>query len=213
MSAVRPDQTDRLRCRSEPDLAASDAALIAASSLDPERFALVFQRHAEAVGRYAARRLGAEAAQDIVAETFLLAFQQRACYDVARLDARPWLYGIAGNLIRRHRRAEVRMFDALARSGFDPVADSFADLTDDRLAAAGSARRIAIALAALNPGQRDVVLLVAWADLTYDQVAEALGIPEGTVRSRMNRARSQLRAALDPVNPYDTSCTEEIANA
>jgi RNA polymerase sigma factor (sigma-70 family) len=183
------------------DAEVTDGEVIDRSRGEPERFALLFQRHADSIGRYAARRLGPELAQDIVAETFLLAFRQRATYDLSRRDARPWLYGIAGNLIRRHRRNEVRMLRALQRTGTDPVAECFADRVDDRLSADAASRAVAAAIASLHPGQRDVVLLVAWAELTYDQIAEALGIPEGTVRSRMNRARVRLRAALGGSHP------------
>jgi RNA polymerase sigma factor (sigma-70 family) len=178
-----------------------DGEVIARSRDEPELFALLFRRHAGHIARYAARRLGAGPAEDIVAETFLAAFRQRGGYDVSRPDARPWLYGIAGNLIRRHHRDEVRELRALERTGSDPVAESFTDRADSRLAADAASRAVAAAIASLDPGQRDVLLLITWAELTYDQVAEALGVPEGTVRSRMNRARARLRAALGGVNP------------
>jgi RNA polymerase sigma factor (sigma-70 family) len=178
-----------------------DGQIIARSRSEPELFALLFQRHATGLGRYAARRLGPGPAEDIVAETFLVAFRQRDHYDSARCDARPWLYGIAGNLIRRHHRDEVRQLRALARTGVDPVAESFTDRADARLAAGAASRAVAAAVAELDADQRDVLLLTTWAGLTYDQAAEALGIPEGTVRSRMNRARTRLRAALGDVNP------------
>jgi RNA polymerase sigma factor (sigma-70 family) len=185
----------------DPSDAQDDAEIIWRSRADPEQFAVLFQRHAGAIGRYAARRLGAAAAEDVVGDTFLAAFRGRASYDLARPDARPWLYGIASNLLRRHQRDEIRMLRALARSGVDPVAESFADRADGRLTAAASNRAISAAIAALSAEQRDVLLLVAWADLTFDQVAEALHIPEGTVRSRMNRARTRLRADLGALSP------------
>jgi RNA polymerase sigma-70 factor (ECF subfamily) len=185
----------------EADESTPDGLAIARSRAEPEQFALLFQRHAGVLGRYAARRLGPAAAEDIVAETFLAAFRHRDRYDVTRDDARPWLYGIAGNLIRRHARDEVRMLRALARTGLDPVAESFTDRSDARMAADAARRAVAAALAALDPDQRDVVLLIAWAELTYNAAAEALGIPEGTVRSRMNRARARLRAALGGSDP------------
>jgi RNA polymerase sigma-70 factor (ECF subfamily) len=178
-----------------------DGEVIGRSCSEPELFALLFQRHSAGIGRYAARRLGPGAAEDIVAETFLAAFRHRDRYDTARHDARPWLYGIAGNLIRRHHRDEVRQLRALARTGVDQTAESFTERSDARLAADASSRAVAAAIAALDPDQRDVVLLITWAELTYDQAAEALGVPEGTVRSRMNRARARLRAALGGVNP------------
>ncbi|WP_344272836.1 RNA polymerase sigma factor, partial [Actinomadura napierensis] len=150
----------------------------------------------------AARRLGDQAADDVVAETFLAAFRRRGRYDLARPDARPWLYGIAANLIGKHRRSETRMLQALARTGADPVTDAI-DRADARVSAAAVSRRLAGALADLPARDRDVLLLVAWADLSYQQVAEALSIPVGTVRSRLNRARRKVREALggsDPTN-------------
>ncbi|HEX3925888.1 MAG TPA: RNA polymerase sigma factor [Streptosporangiaceae bacterium] len=185
----------------EADDGTPDGLVIARSRAEPEQFALLFRRHAGRIGRYAARRLGPGAAEDIVAETFLAAFRHRDRYDVTRPDAGPWLYGIAGNLIRRHVRDEVRMLRALASTGLDPVAESFTDRSDARVAAGATRCAVAAALAALDPDQRDVVLLIAWAELTFDQAAEALGIPEGTARSRMNRARTRLRAALGGSDP------------
>jgi RNA polymerase sigma factor (sigma-70 family) len=178
-----------------------DSEVIRRSQDEPDLFAMLFRRYAAGLGRYVTRRLGPDLAQDIVAETFLAAFRQRGGYDTSRQCARPWLYGIAANLIRRHYRDEERMLRALERTGIDPVAESAADHVEARLAADATSRAVAAALASLSPGQRDVVLLVTWAELTYDQVAEALGIPEGTVRSRMNRARLQLRAALGGFGP------------
>jgi RNA polymerase sigma factor (sigma-70 family) len=182
-----------------------DGEVIARSRAEPELFALLFRRHATGIGRYAARRLGPGPAEDIVAETFLVAFRQRDRYDPARCDARPWLFGIAGNLIRRHYRDEVRQLRALARTGVDPAAESFTDRSDARLAAGAASRAVAAAIADLDPDQRDVLLLITWGELTYDQAAEALGVPEGTVRSRMNRARTRLRAALGGINPTTTA--------
>lgn len=177
-----------------------DASLIERSLADPEAFADLYDRHAPLIHRYAARRLGAEAADDVVAETFLAAFRRRARYDLARPDARPWLYGIAANLIGKHRRSETRMLRAYARTGTDPLDDD-ADRVDARVSASACARPLAGALAALPARDRDVLLLVAWADLTYEQVAEALSIPVGTVRSRLNRARRKVREALGGTDP------------
>lgn len=136
----------------------------------------------------------------MVGDTFLAAFRQRTRYDLTRIDARPWLYGIASNLIGRHRRDEVRAYRALARSGRDPVTDSCEDV-EARVVAEAAEPQLAAGLTRLPRRDRDVVLLIAWADLSYDQVAEALDIPLGTVRSRLNRARRKLREALDGIDP------------
>ena len=175
---------------------ACDADLIRRSEAEPEQFAALFRRHSAALHRYVARRLGLDAAEDIVAEVFLTAFRQRHRYQPSQPDARPWLYGIATNLIGRHRRAEVRMYRALARTGADPVTEPFTDEVEARVTAAGTARPLAAALARLPAAHRNALLLVAWGDLTYEQAATSLGVPVGTVRSRISRARARLRQAL-----------------
>ena len=185
-----------------------DAALIERSRHDPEAFAGLYDRHAAPLHRYAARRLGANAADDIVADTFLDAFRKRHRYDLAVSDARPWLYGIAANLIGKHSRAEVRMLRAYARTGADPVlAEAHIDAADGRIASAAVRQELAAALAGLTAGDRDVLLMIAWADLSYTEVAAALSIPVGTVRSRLHRARARIRAALGGYDP--TSVREE----
>ncbi|MFC8918191.1 RNA polymerase sigma factor [Streptomyces sp. NPDC057116] len=178
-----------------------DAAVIAVSLERPDVFAELYNRYAADIHRYAARRLGDAAADDITADTFLAAFRARARYDLGRANARPWLYGIAANLIGKQRRTEVRALGLLARTGHDPVAESWVDHADDRVAAQAAHGALAGALAALSGGDRHVLLLVAWADLTYQEVAEALSIPVGTVRSRLNRARRKVRAALGDSDP------------
>jgi RNA polymerase sigma factor (sigma-70 family) len=178
-----------------------DGALIARSVRDPEQFAAVFRRRAPDIHRYVVRRIGTDAADDVVADTFLAAFRLRAAYHADRPDARPWLYGIATNLIGRHRRAEIRQYRALARTGLDPVTEPFTDQVDARVTARAASRQLAAALARLPAGHRDALLLVAWGDLTYEQTAAALGVPVGTVRSRVSRARDRLRQALAGADP------------
>ena len=185
----------------EADCLADDATLIARSRTEPEAFAAIFDRHATEIHRYASRRLGASLAEDVVGETFLVAFRRRDRYDLSYRDARPWLFGIATNMISRHRQAEVRFYRALARTGVDPVIESPADDVVTRVAAAGQRRTIAAALARLSTADRDTVLLVDWAELSYDQAASALQVPVGTIRSRLSRARRKIRDALGGINP------------
>jgi RNA polymerase sigma factor (sigma-70 family) len=184
-----------------------DAEIIRRSRRDPGLFAAVFDRHAAALHRYVTRRLGESLADDIVAETFLAAFKRRARYDPGRADARPWLYGIAANLIGRHRRTEVRAYLALARTGVDEVAESYADRVESRVSASAAHRDLAAALAELSADDREVLLMIAWAQLSYEETAQALGIPIGTVRSRLHRARRLTRAARGGVDP--TAIAEE----
>jgi RNA polymerase sigma factor (sigma-70 family) len=193
--------TQRSRAEAEASADADDATVIQLSRQEPEQFTVLFRRHAPHLQRYVVRRLGHDAADDIVAETFLLAFRQRGSYDQTRPDARPWLYGIATHLIGRHRRAEIRMYRALARTGADPVMEPFTDRVDDRVSASTASRRLAAALARLSQEHRDTLLLVAWGDLSYAEAATALGVPVGTVRSRMSRSRSRLRRTLGGTNP------------
>jgi RNA polymerase sigma factor (sigma-70 family) len=174
-----------------------DAAVIGESVRDSERFALIFDRHGPAIQRYLARRLGADVAEDLAAETFLTAFHKRKRYDQARPDARPWLYGIATNLVSRHRRAEVRWYRLRQAVPPERDQDSHADEVAAQVTAQAMGQLLGFALAELTERDRDVLLLIAWEGLAYDEVAAALGIPVGTVRSRLNRARRKVREVLD----------------
>ena len=122
--------------------AGDDADVIRLSRHEPERFAVLFRRHAAHIQRYVTRRIGPDAADDVVAEVFLIAFGRRERYDLDQADARPWLYGIATNLIGRHRRAEIRLYRALARTGTDPVTEAFTDEVDDRVSAGADRGRL-----------------------------------------------------------------------
>jgi RNA polymerase sigma factor (sigma-70 family) len=179
-----------------PPLALDDAAVIEASRAEPDCFSSLFDRHAPHIHRYLARRIGTQAADDLVAETFLVAFRKRARYDLRCHDARPWLYGIATNLVGQHRREEVRQFRLRSTAGPEPVQHDHAERAALDVTAQSVRTPLAGALARLSRADRDVLLLIAWEQLSYDEVARALGIPVGTVRSRLHRARTKVREAL-----------------
>lgn len=183
----------------------ADAAAVEESLQQPEAFAHLYDRYAADIHRYVTRRLGAEAADDVTSETFLVAFRTRRRFHASAASARPWLYGIAAKLIGRQRRSELRMLKAYTRTGWDPVMESWAEHADSRVVAQGMHRELAGALAGLSAGDRHVLLLVAWAEFSYQEVADALEIPLGTVRSRLNRARRKIRTALgaDPALAID----------
>jgi len=180
---------------------AGDADLIRSSRTDPEAFAALFDRYSGMLYRYVSRRLGPEPAEDIVGETFLVAFSRRDRYDLAHDDARPWLFGIITKLISRHHRAEGARYRALRRSPVDGTVEGPADMVASGVTASAARPLLAEALAGLPRRDLDVLLLVAWGDLAYEEVARALDIPVGTVRSRLNRARRKVRAALGDSNP------------
>ena len=176
--------------------AGSDAQVIDASWVDPRVFAAVFDRHYDAVHRYLARRVGSDLADDLAAETFTTAFDARRRYDTAYPNARPWLFGIATNLLRHHRRGEARRLRAYASLDRPADPDGGSGGIDARVDAGRAGPAIADALTHLSAGDRDVLLLFAWADLRYEEIAVALHIPVGTVRSRLHRARRQVRELL-----------------
>ena len=178
-----------------------DAEAIVRSRREPAAFEEIFHRHFAAIHGYVARRLGADAADDIAAEVFLAAFRKRGRFDPVRGAVRPWLYGIATRLIGSHRRAEGRHYRALARTPAEHVQDGHEDLVAARVTAGGAGTALAEALARLPRGDRDVLLLVALADLSYQEVGQALGLKTGTVGSRLNRARRRLRESLGGTNP------------
>lgn len=183
---------------------AADAAVIERSWAEPELFEAIFRRYFGQIHQYLAARVGGRIADELAAEVFTVAFAQRQRYDLGRECARPWLYGIATNLAGTYRRQERRRFRALARAGTQAVALSDEDLVAERVSAAAAGPALAAALAGLGSGDRDVLLLVAVAGLDNQEVALALGIPHGTVRSRLSRARTRLRQALGGTNPADS---------
>ena len=175
----------------------TDSEIIQRSLGQPRAFAELFDRHAGALGGYAARRLGPDAGQDILSETFLVAFARRASFDSTWESALPWLYGIASRLIRKHRATEAKYFrSSVELSGREEhVSHGDLDATIARLDAELSTRELAPSIAALPAKERETLLLYAWGDLTYEEIAAALGVPVGTVRSRMNRVRTKLNPA------------------
>ena len=173
-----------------------DATVIARSLDDPEQFAVVFRRHAPDIHRYVVRRLGPGAADDVVAETFLTAFRFRSRYRSDRADARPWLYGIATNLIGQHRREKVRQYRIRQAAIPDLDTPGHAEQVAADVTARAVRGLLVTALDELRPDDRDVLILIAWEELTYHEAARALGIPVGTVRSRLNRARAVIRKVL-----------------
>jgi RNA polymerase sigma factor (sigma-70 family) len=187
-----------------------DATIIASSRARPEMFAAIFARHSAHIHRYLARRLGPEAAEDLVGETFLTAFGKRATYRLDRRDARPWLYGIAANLVAGHRRDEVRRLRLWQSDRPEPDQDCHADQVAHRVSAQAHRQPLALALAQLSAADREVLLLIAWEELSYAQVAEAMSIPVGTVRSRLNRARRKVRKSLGGIDPSAETETIEV---
>jgi RNA polymerase sigma factor (sigma-70 family) len=168
-------------------LGGSDAAIVERSIVEPQAFAVLFDRHFDQIHGYLTRRVGRDCADDLVATTFTVAFERRATFR-GQDSARGWLFGIATNLLRNEWRAEQRALSALAQltAAASPAEAGVAADRDEALEA----------LARLDPDQRDVVLLHAWEGLSYEEIAAAVGVPIGTVRSRLARARQRLRQLL-----------------
>ncbi|WP_141580514.1 RNA polymerase sigma factor [Actinomadura sp. WMMA1423] len=180
----------------EAGLVPDDAELVASSVREPERFALLYDRYFDDIHRYLAARLGRENADDLAAETFLIAFRRRKDFDASRGALRPWLYGIATNLASQHRRTERRRLKALGRVRAEDAIDGHEEHVASRVTAEALRPDLVRAMRDLAPGDRDVVFLSVLGGLGYDDIAQALGIPSGTVGSRLNRARKRLRGAL-----------------
>ena len=181
---------------------ASDADIIGESRHQPERFAAIFDRHFSEVHRYVERRLGGDIADDIASDTFLTAFGKRDSYDTSRPDARPWLYGIATNLVGKHRRRQTSALRAYRLAATTDTLGGHEDQVAARVSAQRRRGELVHALARLSPGEQDVLFLVALAEFTHQEVAEALGISYGTVGSRLSRARAKLSRHLgQPTSP------------
>jgi RNA polymerase sigma factor (sigma-70 family) len=156
----------------------------------------LFELHADELHRYLARRVGA-AADDLVGDTFVAAL--RGGFDARRGSARAWLYGIATNLANNHLRRRGREDAATGRLAAAGPDDSHESRVVDRVDAQVRAAQLRVAIAALPAADRDVLLLSSWAGLTHQEIAEALGVPAGTVRSRLHRVRRQLRSVAPTV--------------
>jgi RNA polymerase sigma factor (sigma-70 family) len=189
----------------------SDAEVITASIDDPARFGEIFDRHAQPIFRFLGRRIGADRADDILGDVFLAAFEQRGRYDRDRSSALPWLYGIASNLMRKHFRRRASELRALGRLTDLDAADDPTDAVAASLDARAGLRATAKVLEQLPAGERNVLLLYAWEDLGYTQIADALGVPVGTVRSRLNRVRRRLRAGTDEIDTVRAARPDRLA--
>ena len=170
--------------------------------------AVLYEEHVDAIHAYVARRVGRELAADVTAETFRIAIDQQHSFDPARGSARAWLFGIATHLIRRHWRTEERRLRAMARSvshgdqSGDQTSESI-DRVAERVDAGSDARAVLAAVAALESADRELLVLIVWEELRHDEVAQVLGIPIGTVRSRLHRIRRQLRKSMSEATPAD----------
>ena len=183
----------------------SDSDIIRRSWENPAAFGELYDRHAATIHRYAARRAGATTADDIMSETFLVAFERRADFELERDDARPWLYGIVTTLLRKHARLEARAWKGIVAVGAAALDHDAIEAMASRVDAEVAIRGLGSAIRRMPARDRDALLLYAWGDLDYEGVAQALDIPIGTVRSRLNRARRTLRAMAGRPTP-----TEEV---
>jgi RNA polymerase sigma-70 factor (ECF subfamily) len=154
------------------------------------------------VHRYLVKRVGPDNAEDLLAETFVTAFRARRAYDLVRVDARPWLFGIATNHARHYWRSELRRQSRGSVGLNEGTALDHSDEAVSSVYFSSQSGDVAQALAQLDDAHLDVLLLIAGPGLTYEEVSEALGIPIGTVRSRMSRARQRLRELLGGSRQY-----------
>lgn len=170
---------------------ATDAEVFQRSIREPDAFSEIFERHAAAVHAYARKRIGSVAGEEILAQTFLTAFEKRSRFDTSYGSARPWLLGIATNLIRHHLREEREHLTALGKVVREQPEAPVDDV--ERLDAQRMRPKLITALLTLSDDDRETLLLLALGQLSYEEVASALRIPIGTVRSRIHRARTHLR--------------------
>jgi len=177
----------------------SDATAMRASVDDPDRFEAIFDRNYRVVWTYLARLAGPNIADEVSGEVFLAAFAQRSHFDAERGEVRSWLYGIASNMLRTRLRSEGRARRAFVRAAVVAVTEEPdpTNLVDDADQIASEMEVLRGALQKLRRDDRELLVLFAWEERSYAQIAETLAIPIGTVCSRMSRARGRLRELLD----------------
>ncbi|MDP1818573.1 MAG: RNA polymerase sigma factor [Acidimicrobiales bacterium] len=174
----------------------TDATMIERSLLDPDLFGAIFDRHFTEVHGYLSRRAGSDNADGLVGDVFRIAFENRSRYRTERSCALPWLYGIAANVLRQHRRSEhrrLRLVDKLTiqGAGTNGAGDELA-----RSRTRDEVEMVVSVLGALPEPECEAVMLYAWEDLSYEEIAIAQDVPVGTVRSRLNRARRRIRERI-----------------
>jgi RNA polymerase sigma factor (sigma-70 family) len=164
---------------------------------ESQAFEQLFDRHANAIFAFCLRRTGDRgAAEDLMSTTFLHAWRRRADMQLGTEGPVPWLYGIAANLVRRHLRGVGRRQVAMGRVSAPGAEPDPSEEIADRLDGARRVDRTLQALQSLAESDQELFVLCVWQELSYEEAATALGIPVGTVRSRLSRARSRLRLAL-----------------
>lgn len=178
-----------------------DAELLRSSRRAPGAFTELVRRHTDGLFKYAAIRVGPDAAQDVVAETFSDGFDRQDRFDPSRGDVRGWLFGIAAIQLRRHAVRERRWLQhAAAATGHTRLddADEQELRTVERVDASRLAPALASALLSLSPAERDVLLLYALEEMSHEQIARALGIRRGAAKTRLSRGCARLREQLTP---------------
>lgn len=175
----------------------SDDDILANAQRDPAAFGTIFERHYDDIFRYARRTLPRDIAEDCASETFVIALKKRSSFKPGRGTARPWLFGICLRLIADARRTSARTSAGEKRLHVvtEMHAPNHAETIDNQSDARAAYCQLKPCLDSLKKGDREVLELYAWADMTYSDIAVALKLPVGTVRSRLNRARKKLQHA------------------
>lgn len=168
--------------------------------MDAAAFGALFERHAQSVYKFCARRTADLAlAEDLTSITFLEAWRRRHRSPLGQMDSPvPWLLGVANNVVRNSRRSQRRYRAAVERLPSPPLAPAAEDQALARTSTELGLRAALEAVSALADREQEVVALVLWSGLSYEEAAVALGTPVGTVRSRLSRARSKLQSTLGP---------------
>jgi RNA polymerase sigma factor (sigma-70 family) len=184
-----------------------------AAAGEVDAFGTIFERHARTVYNYCFRRTADwSQAEELTAIVFLEAWRRRRQVVLERDDALPWLLGVATNVLRNLRRSQRRHRAALERLPRERVAD-FAGDVDERLDDERQMRSALRAFQQLSRDDQDVLALCIWEELPYEQAALALGVPIGTVRSRLSRARARLRElSSNPGHEWDERFATEEAS-
>jgi RNA polymerase sigma factor (sigma-70 family) len=185
---------------------AADSELLAMAGSEPEAFGELFKRHSRSVYAYCARRTGSlDQAEDLTSVVFMEAFRRRRKLHLSNASALPWLIGVANNVVRNADRSLRRYRSALDRIPVPANAMSSEKDAMERLGAQEALAGALEAISALTQGEQDVVLLVLWSEFTYADAATALGIPIGTIRSRLASARAKFKDSAPATSTTITS--------